>query len=113
LIIVYSFVLFWLLAWPAFALATAAYELEHNVRSSYPQFGDDLHYWIMATSFIIAGLGLWWFILGGLLLKWWSFLQVLFKPFTGWFSRKWALILLLFGLGLMIVFSGFGLWYFL
>lgn len=111
LIIVYSFVLFWLLAWPAFALATVAYELERNVRSSHPQFGDDLHYWIMATSFIIAGLGLWWIILGGLLLKWRNFLHVLFKPFTGWFSRKWALILLLIGLGLMIPSLGLGIWY--
>ncbi len=111
LIIVYSFVLFWLLAWPAFALTTAAYEWEHNVRSSYPQFADDLRYWIMATSFIIAGLGLWWIILGGLLLKWQSFLQVLFKPFSGWFSRKWALILLLIGLGLMIPSLGLGIWY--
>jgi len=111
LIIVYSFVLFWLLAWPAFTLTTAAYEWEHNVRSSYPQFADDLHYWIMATSFIIAGLGLWWIILGGLLLKWQSFLQALFKPFSGWFSRKWALILLLIGLGLMIPSLGLGIWY--
>jgi len=111
LIIVYSFVLFWLLAWPAFALATAAYELEHNVRSSYPQFGDDLHYWIMATSFIIAGFGLWLIILGGLLLKWRRFLQMLFKPFAGWFSRKWALVLLLIGLGLMIPSLGPWMWY--
>lgn len=113
LIIVYSFVLFWLLAWPAFALTTAAYEWEHNVRSSYPQFADDLHYWIMATSFIIAGLGLWWIILGGLLLKWWSFLQVLFKPFASRFSRKWALVLLLIELGLMIPSLGLGIWYWL
>jgi len=65
----------------------------------------------MATSFIIAGLGLWWIILGGLLLKWQSFLQALFKPFSGWFSRKWALILLLIGLGLMIPSLGLGIWY--
>ncbi len=113
LIIVYSFVLFWLLAWPPFALAAAAYELERNVRSSYPQFADDLRYWIMATSFIIAGLGLWWIILAGLFLKWQSFLQMLFKPFAGWFSRKWALILLLIGLALMIPSLGLGIWYWL
>ena len=113
LIIVYSFVLFWLLAWPAFALTTAAYEWERNIRSSYPNFADDLRYWIMATSFIIAGLGLWWIILGGLVLKCRRLLQVLFKPFAGWFSRKWALVLLLIGLGLMIPSLGFGIWYWL
>lgn len=111
LIIVYSFVLFWLLAWPAFALAIAAYEWEHNVRSSYFQLGDDLHYWIMATSFVIAGLGLWGIVLGTLLLKWRSFLQVLFKPFAGWFSRKWAFVLLLIGLLIMIPSLGLGIWY--
>ncbi len=113
LIIVYSFVLFWLLAWPAFALTTAAYEWEHNVRSSYPQFADDLRYWIMATSFIIAGLGLWWIVLAGLLLKSQRLLHVLFKPFGDWFNRKWALVLLLIGLGLMIPSLGLGIWYWL
>ncbi len=113
LIIVYSFVLSCLLAWPALVLPAVAYELERNVRSSYPQFADDLRYWIMATSFIIAGLGLWWIILAGLFLKWQSFLQMLFKPFAGWFSRKWALILLLIGLALMIPSLGLGIWYWL
>jgi hypothetical protein len=112
LIIVYSFVLFWLLAWPAFVFAAAAYEWEHNFRSStYLQFADDLCYWTVATSFIIAGLGFWWMILGGLLLRWRSFLQVLFKPFAAWFSRKWALILLLIGLGIMIPSLGLGICY--
>jgi hypothetical protein len=111
LVIVYSSVLSCLLAWPALVLPVAAYELERNVRSSYPQFTDDLRYWIMATSFIIAGLGLWWIILAGLFLKWQSFLQVLFKPFAGWFSRKWALILLLIGLVIMIPSLGLGIWY--
>ncbi len=113
LIIVYSSVLSCLLAWPALVLPAAAYELERNVRSSYPQFDDDLRYWIMATSFIIAGLGLWWIILAGLFLKWQSFLQMLFKPFAGWFSQKWALILLLIGLVLMIPSLGLGIWYWL
>jgi hypothetical protein len=113
LIIVYLFVLFWLFAWPAFALATVAYELEHNVRSSYPQFADELRYWIMATSFIIAGLGLWWIILAGLLLKCRRLLQVPFKPFAGWFGRKSALILFLIGLVLMIPSLGLGIWYWL
>lgn len=111
LIIVYSFVLFWLLTWPAFTLAIAAYELEHSVRSISPKFTDDLPYWIMATSFIVAGLGLWWIILGGLLLKWWTFLRILFKPFAGWFSRKWAFVLLVIGLVLTIPSLGLGIWY--
>ncbi|MGB2809655.1 MAG: hypothetical protein WBC22_18075, partial [Sedimentisphaerales bacterium] len=113
LIIVYVSVLPGLLLWPLGLLFPLA-KFEHIIRESYVRFrdfGNDLHYWRMATSFIIAGLGLWWIILGGLLLKWWRFLQMLFKPFTGWFSRKWALILLLIGLALMIPSLGLGIWY--
>jgi len=94
LIIVYVFVLSVLLSWPLGILFPLAEELEHSIRTRYIHFADDLDYWIMATSFIIAGLGLWWIILGSLLLKWWGMLQVLFKPFAGRFNRKWALFLL-------------------
>ena len=114
LIIVYVSVLLGLLLWPLGLLFPLAEELEHTIRESNVRIRDlgyDLPYWRMATSFIIAGLGLWWIILGGLLLKWRRFLQMLFKPFTGWFSRKWALILLLIGLALMIPSLGLGIWY--
>lgn len=114
LIIVYVSVLLGLLLWPLGLLFPLAEELEHTIRESNVRsrdLGYDLPYWRMATSFIIAGLGLWWIILGGLLLKWRRFLQMLFKPFTGWFSRKWALILLLIGLALMIPSLGLGIWY--
>jgi hypothetical protein len=111
LIIVYVSVLLGLLLWPLGLLFPLAEELEHTIRESNVGFGVDLHYWRMATSFIIAGLGLWWIILGCMLLKWRRFLQMLFKPFTGWFSRKRALILLLIGLALMIPSFGLGIWY--
>ncbi|MHC4159460.1 MAG: hypothetical protein ACYSSO_10325 [Planctomycetota bacterium] len=111
LIIVYVSVLLGLLLWPLGLLFPLAEALEYTTRESNVRFGDDLHYWRMATSFIIAGLGLWWIILGGLLLKWRNFLHMLFKPFAGWFSRKWALILLLIGLALMIPSLGLGIWY--
>jgi hypothetical protein len=111
LIIVYVSVLLGLLLWPLGLLFPLAEELEHSTRESNVWLSDDLHYWRMATSFIIAGLGLWWIILGGLLLKWRRFLQMLLKPFSGWFSRKWALVLLLIGLALMILSFGLGIWY--
>jgi len=113
LIIVYVSVLLGLLLWPLGLLFPLA-KFEHIIIETYVPFrdlGNDLRCWRMATSFIIAGLGLWWIILGGLLLKWRRFLQMLFKPFTGWFSRKWALILLLIGLALMIPSLGLGIWY--
>lgn len=113
LVIVYLFIAFWLLSWPIFALAILAVEWEHHIRSTYPQFRDDLRYWIMATSFIISGLGLWWTILGAVLLKWHKIPQVLFKPFGNWFSRKWALTLFLAGLLVMSLCGAFGLLYFL
>ncbi len=70
-------------------------------RLAYLSFGLLILGFLILPSFIIAGLGLWWIILGCLLLKWWSLLQLLFKPFAGWFSRKWALVLFLIGLGLI------------
>ena len=113
LIIVYVFVFCVLLSWPICILAPLAEEFEHSIRTSFSRFADDLDYWIMATSFIIAGLGLWWIILGSLLLKWWGMLQMIFKPFAGRFNRKWAMFLLLIGLGLMIPSLGLGTWYWL
>lgn len=112
LIIVYVFVLSVLLSWPLGILVPLAEEFESSIRASNVRFADDLDYWIMATSFIIAVLGLWWIILGGLLLKWWSLLQLLFKPFAGWFNRKWALRLLLIGLALTILSLGWGNFYY-
>jgi hypothetical protein len=113
LIIVYVFVLSALLTWPLGILIPLAEEFEHSIRVRYARFADDLDYWIMATSFIIAGLGLCWIILGSLLLKWWGVLQMLFRPFAGRFNRKWALFLLLIGFVLMIPSLGLGIWYWL
>jgi hypothetical protein len=113
LIIVYVFVLSALLTWPLAILIPLAEEFESSIRARYFRFADDLSYWIMATTFITAGLGLWWILLGRLLLKWWDLLQMLFKPFAGRFNRKWALFLFLIGLGLMIPSLGLGMWYLL
>ena len=113
LIIVYVFVLCVLLTWPLGILIPLAEEFEHSIRARYVRFADDLDYWIMATSFIIAGLGLWWIILGRLLLKWWALLQMIFKPFAGRFNRKWALFLLIIVLVLMIPSLVLGMWYWL
>ena len=113
LIIVYVTVLLSLFFWPLGLLPTVPIELEHTIRESRARFADDTRYWIMAISFIIAGFGLWLIILGGMLLKWMRFLQLLFKPFAGWFSRKWALIVLLIGLVIMIPSLGLGIWYWL
>jgi len=113
LIIVYVFVLCVLLSWPLGILIPLAEEFEHSIMTSYVRFADDLDYWIMAMSFIIAGLGLWWIILGSLLLKWWSLLQMIFKHFADRFNRKWALFLLIIGFVLMIPSLGLGIWYWL
>lgn len=113
LIIVYVFMLCVLLSWPLGILIPLAVELERSIRASNARFADDLDYWIMATSFIIAGLGLWWIILGGLLLKWWNLLQLLFKPFADRFNRKRAMYLLIIGIALMIPSLGLGMWYWL
>ena len=111
LIIVYAFVVFWLLLWPLVLLITLAFDQERNIRSCYHQLSDDLRYWIMAWFFIVAGVGAWWTVLGAVLLKWRNLPSVLFKPFGDWFKRKWVLILLLIGLGIMIPSLGLGIWY--
>jgi hypothetical protein len=112
LIIVYVFVLLVLLTWPLGVLIPLALEYELNHRDYYPQFLDALDYWTVASSFIIAGTGAWWAVLGALCLKWRKLPLVLFRPFGGLFKTKWSVTLLLVGLGLAIVSGGFGLWYF-
>ncbi|MHC4324253.1 MAG: hypothetical protein ACYSUX_08275 [Planctomycetota bacterium] len=113
LIIVYVTVLLGLFFWPLGLLPTVPIELEHTIRESHARFADDMRYWTMAISFVIAGFGLWLIILGGLLLKWRRFLPILFKPFAGGFSRKWALVVLLIGFVIMIPSLGVGIWYWL
>jgi hypothetical protein len=113
LILVYSLTVCALLLWPLGLLFPLAGEYEHTVRDSYVRFHDDLHYWIMASSFAIAGVGLWWTVLGAVLLKWWRPPQWLFRPFGDWFRQKWALVLLLIGLAFFAPTLGLGIWYWL
>ena len=113
LIIVYTFITFWLILWPLVLLIPFAFDFGPIVRASYPQVRDDLRYWIMAISFIIAVSGAWWAVLGAVFLKWRNLPSVLLRPFGDWFNSKLALILLLIGLALMILSLGLGIWYWL
>jgi hypothetical protein len=113
LIIVYTFISFWLILWPLVLLIPFAFDFGPIVRASYPQIRDDLRYWIMAVSFIIAVSGAWWAVLCAVVLKWRSLPSVLFRPFGDWFNSRLALILLLTGLALMILSLGLGIWYWL
>jgi len=110
LIIVYLVSLCFFLGLPLLGLIPLAYDLEHTIRATY-KIGDDTPYWLAVCSVFAGSLGLWWLIHGIVFLARPNIPKVLFRPFADWFSRKWALILLLIGLALMIPSLGLGIWY--
>lgn len=110
LIIVYLVSLCPLLALPLIGLIRLAYGLEHTIRATY-KIGDDTPYWPAVCSVFVVPIGLWWLILGVVSLARPNIPKVLFRPFADGFNRRWALIVLLIGLGLMIPSLGLGIWY--
>jgi len=52
---------------------------------------------------------LWWIVLGGLLLIWPGLLRIIFRPFADRFNRKWAGLLLVIALMLLIAYTGLAL----
>jgi len=112
LIIVYIFVLLALLSWPLALLIPLADGYEHEFRESLSRIRNEVDYWIMAVSVILAGLGLWWSILSAAVLKPRRLLRVLFRPFAEKLRSKWAFRLLLIGLALMILSAGTGILYY-
>ena len=111
LIIVYIFVLLTLLSWPLLFVPLAD-EYEHTLIESSNRFDNYGDYWIMAASVIVAGLGLWWSILGALALKSQKLMQVISNPFAEKIRSKWAIRLLLIGLVIMILSAGTGIVYY-
>src|SRR5262249_26554631 len=55
-------------------------------------------FWILAPSLAAAALGLWWLILGALLLWFTPAVQITFWPFADWFERRHARRVLYAGL---------------
>ena len=108
----YLFVLLLLLAWPVGLLFSSAEGYEREFRESYYRFSNETHYWVMAVSVILAGLGLWLSILAAFILKARRLLHVLFRPFAEKMRPKWAIRLLLIGLALMILSAGTGIVYY-
>jgi len=108
LIFVYFFVLLALLTWPLL-FAPLADEYEHTLIQSIGRFENEGDYWPVAVSAIAAGLGLWWFILGAVVLKPRKLLGVIFHPFTEKIRAKWAIRLLLIGLAIIILSTGLGI----
>ena len=101
LIIVYLVSLCSFLALPLFGLITLAYDFEYTIRASY-KISDDMPYWLAACSVFVALIGLWWLILGVVLLARPNIPKVLFRPFADGFNRKWALVLLCVGFALLV-----------
>lgn len=113
LIVVNIPIFFMLLLWPLIISINIGYELEHSVRQSFYQFQNESRYWIMACSFIISSLGLWWVICSTVLMSKKNFLKIIYWPFTDTITKKLIFILWLVGLIIMIVFTAFGVWYWL
>ena len=113
LIVVNVFILLTLLLWPLIISINIGYGLEHSVMQSFHQFRDDLHYWIMACSFIISSLGLWWVIFAIILMREKNILKIICWPFKDTITRKLLFLLWLVGLIMMIACAAFGLWYWL
>ena len=112
LIIVYIFVLLALLAWPLVVLLPLADGYDNTLIGSSSRFENETDYWIMAASVIVAGLGLWWCILGSAALKPRKLLRVTFNPFAERLRSKWAIRLLLIGLVMLILSAGTGIVYY-
>lgn len=112
LIIVYVFVLLALLTWPLVLLCPLADAYENTLVGSFGLFDNEGNYWTMAATVIVAGLGLWWCILGAVVLKPRKLLGVIFHPFAEKIRAKWAIRLLLVGLTLVILSAGVGIFYY-
>jgi len=102
-----------LLFWPLIISINLGYGLEHSVRQSFYQFQENLIYWIMAYSFIISSLGLWWLIFSTVLMRKKNIRKMICLPFTGIITSKFLSLLWLVGLIMMFVFTVSGLWYWL
>ncbi len=111
LIIVYIFVLLTLLTWPLLFIPLAG-EYEHTMIESNSRFDNEIDYWIVAASAIVAGLGLWWSILAAAVLKPRKLLRVIFNPFAERLRSKWTIRLLLIGLAMLIISAGTGIVYY-
>jgi hypothetical protein len=112
LIIVYISVLLALLTWPLGLMLSLADAYEHAFIGSIDRFNDETPYWIMAALITVAGLGLWWSILGAMVLKRRKLLDVIFNPFAEKIRSKWAVRLLAIGLVMMILSAGAGIVYY-
>jgi len=101
LIIVYLVLLCSFLGLPLLGLIPLAYDWERIIRASY-KISDDMPYWRAVCSVFVASIGLWWLILGVVLLARPNIPKVLFRPFADGFNRKWALVLLCVGFALLV-----------
>lgn len=109
LIIVNVLLLSLLLFWPLFISVNLGYGFEHDVRKTYSQFTDDLQYWLMATSFIISSLGIWWLIFANMLKKKNSIFQKILWPFFDMIKKKWLIGFWFVSLLMIIIFTAIGI----
>ncbi|MCK4856590.1 MAG: hypothetical protein KAT58_01335 [candidate division Zixibacteria bacterium] len=111
LIGVYGFVLVGLFTLPLVLLIPLAEEYERH----FSRLQNDLDYWFTACtvfSVAFAAMGAWWGILALVTLILGKRVVVLFRPFADAYKAKWAFLLLVIGLGLMILSMGTGILYY-
>jgi hypothetical protein len=102
LMIVYFFLAAAILLLPLGALAPVAYEVEDEIREFY-RIADDTTYWVLACSAFGMLTGLWWVLCSTVLFIWPSLPKKIFRPLADWLNRKWAALLLLVGLVIIVL----------
>lgn len=63
----------------------------------------DVHIFLVLLGLAGMALGLWWIILGVVLTVWHRIFRTLFHPFADSFKRKWAIIIIGFGIVLILL----------
>ena len=99
MIMVSAFAGFWLVFWPAFALGGLAETIAQERFNVFFLWNvsNENAYWPVAIMFIIAGVGLWWFIVGSIHRKWPQLLQHIFRPFLDGLTPRRAYWMVIVG----------------
>jgi hypothetical protein len=109
LIIVNVMIFSALLLWPLTITIDVGYGFASKINRSHSQFYGEIRYLIMAVSFVISSLGLWWLIFASFLMKKTKLIQTLVRPFNDILKKKYLWVFWLISLGMFLIFAVIGL----
>jgi hypothetical protein len=107
LVIVYVSLLCLLLLWPLLLVYSPAVGFRHN-RILYDQYlafypAGASYEGISAVLILLSAIGLWWTVLGIIALAAQNLFKLIFRPFADGLKHKWAVLLLLSGILLVLL----------